>query len=402
MERRGRATVGLVALSQVVHFLTFSGVPLLLPLIRQDLGITFAQAGVLSVAMTTSYALSQIPAGYVCDRYGAKRLFFAGLMGWSLLALTLSAVVSYWIAALALFAAGAFRALLFAPGLVLVSSWFPADRKATAMSFFIIGSFIGTIALSLSAPFLSSHFGWRQTFAFYALLGVAMAVAFWFFAAEKSRKSDLKRVDLQDARHMFTQPILWVCNGLQFIRFSTVMAFHFWLPSLLLSDRGFPLESVGVIVALSAACAAAANPLGGYVSDRLRNPPLVIGASLAIIACTSALLVSVASTAVLLIVVALHSIFMTIYFGPLFFVPVEVLGQRTAGLATGIGNFFANLGALASAYALGLIKDATGSFTAGFYAMAVLCTAGVLLSIVLARLRKRVPEREPHARAHPA
>jgi sugar phosphate permease len=80
---------------------------------------------------------------------------------------------------------------------------------------------------------------------------------------------------------------------------------------------------------------------------------------------------------------------MTIYFGPLFYVPVEVLGHRTAGLVTGVGNLFANLGALSAAYLLGLIKDFTGSFTWGFFGIAGLCCVGVLLSFVLAGLRRR-------------
>jgi sugar phosphate permease len=91
----------------------------------------------------------------------------------------------------------------------------------------------------------------------------------------------------------------------------------------------------------------------------------------------------------LLAVIALNAIFMTIYFGPLFYVPIEVLGQRTAGLVTGVGNLFANLGALSAAYLLGVVKDFTGSFAWGFFGIASLCSVGVLLSVVLARLRQR-------------
>ena len=52
----------------------------------------------------------------------------------------------------------------------------------------------------------------------------------------------------------------------------------------------------------------------------------------------------------------LHAVF---YFGPLFFVPVEVLGQRVAGMSTGFSNMFANFGGLSAAYALGLVKATT-------------------------------------------
>ena len=389
MKRDATSTVTLVVLSQVVHFLTFGAIALLLPLIREDLGISFSQAGMLSAAATLSYAITQIPAGYLCDRYGAKRLFFGGLLGWSALAIGLALAYSYWIAVVALFAAGACRALLFAPGLTLVVSWFPSDRRATAMGVFLIGSFIGTIGVSLTGPALSAVLGWRLTFGLYAALGIVIAIAFWRLAAEKPRAERGSRVRLRDAGKLLGSGVLWVCNALQFVRFSVATAFNFWLPSLLLADRGLSLGTVGLIVALSAASAAAANPLGGYISDRLRNPPLVIGGSLAVLACTSVLLVSVESLPVLLAVIALNAVFMTIYFGPLFYVPVEIFGQRTAGLVTGVGNLFANLGALAAAYALGVVKDTTGSFAHGFYGIAALCVIGVVLSVALARMRQR-------------
>jgi nitrate/nitrite transporter NarK len=382
-------TVSLIVLSQVVHFLTLSAVALLLPLIRTDLAISFSQAGMLSAAATLSYALTQIPAGYLSDRYGPKRLFFAGLLGWSLLGIALALSFSYWIAVAVLFAAGACRALLFAPGLTLVASWFPPDRRATAMGLFLVGSFIGTIGVSLTGPALSAELGWRLTFGLYAGLGVAVAFAFWRFGGEKSRSDRGTRVRLSEAGGLLRSRVLWVCNGLQFIRFSVATAFNFWLPSLLLTDRGLSLGLVGVVVAISAACAAAANPLGGYVSDRLRNPPLVIGGSLAILACSSVLIVTVQSLPLLLAVIALNSVFMTIYFGPLFYVPVEIFGQRTAGLVTGVANLFANLGALTTAYALGVVKDSTGSFARGFFGIATLCVLGVFLSFVLARIRHR-------------
>jgi predicted MFS family arabinose efflux permease len=257
------------------------------------------------------------------------------------------------------------------------------------MSIFLVGSFIGTITVSLLSPALTGAFGWRMTFALYASLGLATACAFWRLGAENPRPPRAQRIRLRAAMGIFRSPLVCVCNALQFIRFAAATAFNFWVPSLLLSDRGLPLTRVGLLIAFSAACAAAANPLGGYLSDRLGNPPLVIGGSLAVLACTSVWIVAADSTVVLMLAVGLNSIFMTIYFGPLFAVPIEALGKPTAGFATGVGNLFANLGALAAAYTLGWLKDATGSFAAGFHSIAALCAFGVLLSVLLARLRRR-------------
>src|SRR3970282_396699 len=136
--RDGITTVALVVFCQIVHWLTVAAIPLLLPLIREDLQISFTQAGMLSVAATLSYTLMQIPAGYLSDRFGPGRLFFLGLFGWSSLALVFGLVHAFWLALLVQFVAGAFRALLFVPGLALLASWFPPGRRATAMSLFML------------------------------------------------------------------------------------------------------------------------------------------------------------------------------------------------------------------------------------------------------------------------
>lgn len=158
---------------------------------------------------------------------------------------------------------------------------------------------------------------------------------------------------------------------------------------MLVADQGFSLQAFGLVVAMGAALSALANPLGGYLPVRFGNPPTIIGASLAGLACTCALLVWVESSMALLIVIAFGSVFLQIYFCPPFFVLVEVMGQRAAGSVVGFTNLFANLSGLLTAYALGAVKDLTGSFQWGFLGISVLCMVGVILSVVLARMRQR-------------
>ena len=91
----------------------------------------------------------------------------------------------------------------------------------------------------------------------------------------------------------------------------------------------------------------------------------------------------------LLAVIAVYSIFLGFYFGPLFLVPVEVLGSRVAGTTIGFSNLFANIGGFVCVYTLGAVKDQSGSFAWGFLGIAALCIGGVMLSVVLARMRTR-------------
>ena len=391
---RQRVTnVVLVFVCQAFHSLTFIGLALLLPLIREDLQISYTEAGVLAAAATLSYALGQIPAGFLADRYGPRRLFFIGLMGWSILSLTLGLIHTFWLAVLNLFVAGAFRALLFAPGLALLASWYPRERGASAMSLYMLGAYTGNILLALAGPALAVWLGWRTAFMLFAAAGVCAALAFYALGSDKARTAGARPFAIREALHLLRHKVLWLCSAIQFVRFSAVTGFVFWLPSVLVTERGFSLQSVGFVVAMGAALSALANPLGGYLSDRFRNPPAIIGASLAGLACACALLMWVESTLALLTVIAFGSIFMQMYFGPLYFVPVELVGQRAAGTVIGFSNLFANAGGLATAYALGAVKDITGSFQWGFLAISALCVVGVALSVVLAQLRRRAPYR---------
>jgi sugar phosphate permease len=389
--RDGITTVALVVFCQVVHWLTIAAIPLLLPLIREDLQISFTQAGMLSVAATLSYTLMQIPAGYLSDRFGPGRLFFLGLFGWSSLALAFGLVHAFWLALLLQLVAGAFRALVFLPGLALIASWFPPGRRATAMSLFMLGGFTGAIALALAGPLLTALYGWRTALFLFAALGMGAALLYRAYAKERPRAQPLQQLALSDVFRLVRYPIMWVCNGLQFVRFSVVTAFYFWLPSLLVIDRGLSVQETGLVMAMSAALMAPSNTLGGYVSDRIGNPPLVIGASLAILACTSVLLGVVESIPLLLLVIAVNSVFLHFYFGPLFLVVMEAPGPRIAGTATGFSNLFANIGGLITAYALGAVKDQAGTFTWGFVGVSGACLAGVALAVILARMRQRAP-----------
>jgi len=91
----------------------------------------------------------------------------------------------------------------------------------------------------------------------------------------------------------------------------------------------------------------------------------------------------------LIAIIMLNAIFVQFYFGPLFAIPVEVLGPNMTATTTGVGNFFANLGAFTFALLLGALKDATGSFNAGFYAMAGACLVALVFTILLARVNQK-------------
>jgi sugar phosphate permease len=91
----------------------------------------------------------------------------------------------------------------------------------------------------------------------------------------------------------------------------------------------------------------------------------------------------------LVVLIFINAIFLQMYFGPLFSVPVEILGVRKAGISTGFSNFFANIGGLSATYLLGALKDTTGAFKPGFLAICGACFLGLALTFMLARMRRK-------------
>ena len=154
-------------------------------------------------------------------------------------------------------------------------------------------------------------------------------------------------------------------------------------------QRHYSLQVAGALVALGAAISAPSNLVGGYVADRLGRPISVIAVSLVALGANLLLLASSHSLTTLIVAVVINAVFSQLYFGPLFSVPMELFGNRNAGFLSGFGNGFANLGAFTFIYALGAIKDATGSFDAGFDAIAGACAIGFLCTLALGRVRVR-------------
>ena len=368
--------------------LASGGISLFLPLIRSEAGLSFTQGGALSASSTFVYALMQIPSGYLADRFGPRRLFLVGLLGTACLSICFALLHVYWMFVLNQAISGVFRAFLFAPGLLLISSLFPPQRRATAMGLYVAGGSSSNILLNAVGPVLVGPLGWRTLFILFSLAGIAAALVYRSFGVYSVAAASGPRFTPKDILGLFRHRAMLLVAGIQYVRLAVAGGLQFWLPSVLVA-RGYSLHAAGLMVALGLTVTAPANLLGGYVSDRLRNPLLVIGVSQCVLALTTFMLVRVDQPALLIAVIVVNGLFVQMYFGPIFNVPIQLLGPRTAGMTSGYGNLFANLGGVTFAYGLGAVKDATGSFSDGLYLLTALCLAGLLCTLTLSRSLRR-------------
>ncbi|GAB3889215.1 MFS transporter [Kibdelosporangium lantanae] len=382
---RRRLSVLLIVLCQSSQALVTGGIALFLPLIRGDLGLSYTQGGTLAAASTLTYALMQVPVGVLADRVDTKKLFLVGLVGVNVLACGFAVVDSYPWLVVNQAVSGVFRSMAFAPGLILVGRQFPASKQATAMGLYVAGGFSSSIVLNLVGPLLVGPLGWRGVFLVCAAVGVVTLVLYgWVGDAGVEKK--VTRPPLRELPGLLRHPVVAVTGVIQFVRLAAVQGVAMWLPTFVVVQKGYSIQTAGLLVAMAAALTAPSNIMGGYVADRTGRPLAVVGVALAVVAASLVGFVLVDSLWLLVVVIAVNAVVIQVYFGPLFAIPIAYLGRSVAGAISGFGNFCANLGGFTAVWALGRVKDATGSFTVGFLLVAGVCVVGLGAVVVLWRL----------------
>lgn len=391
-----RTRIGSLLLAQATQNFTLGALALLLPLIRRDISMTFTEAGALSVAATVSYAVMQVPSGYLGDRLGAHRVMIVGLLGLNGLTLLMATARSYLFLVIVLSVLGVFRSLAFAPGLRLITAEFPAERRATAMSSFVAAGFVSNLLLSVVAPPLAGPLGWRGLLVLFSAVSlVPVAVYAVVGRSAPPNRTLASRPDAAELRDLLRERIVVLASVVQFARLAAVMSVRFWLPTYLITDRDLSLSAAGWVVALGSVMSIGANLLGGHISDEWQQPILVIVTSLTVLVVTFVLLALTKNVTMIVVVVAVQSLFIQAYSGSLFEVPLISLGERAAGTLNGFGNFWANVGGLVTTYVLGAVKDATGSFNAGWFCLAALCAVALAAALAMRQPARHDPVLSP-------
>lgn len=386
----------LVLLLQSFQTVSSTGIALLLPSIRTELDLTFTQGGTLAAANIFSYALLQLPAGYLADRFGLKRMFVIGGFGATFLLLTFGLVPNYRYAILNQTIAGIFHAFLFQAGLALLANLFGPERRATAMGLSLVGIFSGQLLINALGPALAQYFSWRVPFIAFGVTGILAALTYLWLGRSLATAPLRQPLRITEALRFFAHPFMWICGLLQYIRLGIIQGISFWLPSLLIDEKGLALGVTGLILAFRSTLIAPSTMLGGYLSDAYRQPTAIMAVSLVILAITTAAFVALPAGGLLITLIMLNAIFVQFYFGPTFALPIERYGTRMMGTLSGFGNLFANLGAFSFTYLLGALKDQTGHFDSGFYTLTGTCVIGLALTALLEKVR-RLPPNEANA-----
>jgi nitrate/nitrite transporter NarK len=352
-----------------------SAYSLVLDAIKAEMALSYSQAGALMSAYFMGYALGQIPWGVLADRRGSRPVIAVSILGVS--ASTLLFGFSWGVeAALATrFLAGLLGAGVFVPCVRLVSGWYKSDERGTALGVLNIGGSLGLLVASWAAPLLAEGAGWRLTAETVGAAGVAVSALVWLLLRDGDQAAyggiDLSSLPLRSRD-------FWILASTQFVRLGSYYTFIAWLPLVLREEYGLSLVATSGALSLFNMAGMFANPLGGVVSDRVGKKAVILISLLLMALALLAFTRDLTGLAVYATVLVLGW-FINFVRSPIFTVIPDIFGTKNAGSISGIHNTFASLGALVLPFTLGLVRDVTASYAAGWVALSALLLAGSAL-----------------------
>jgi ACS family tartrate transporter-like MFS transporter len=374
-----------------------------------DLGFSAAVYGFGAGVFFIGYALFEVPSNLMLVRFGA-RLWIARIMiTWGILSVAMmfvSGPTSFYVLRFLLGVAEAG----FLPGIIYyLGNWYPAADRARALSWFmlaiplstVIGAPLSGVLLQLDG--LHGLEGWQWLFLLEGMPAVVLgfvvlgyltdepAHAKWLDAHERRWLAERMATEQHaaHARHgvglkaAFVHPTVWLLGLILFACQCGSYGLTLWIPQIVRGLSGFSDLTVSMISALPYVAAAIGMIAIGTSSDRTGERflhiaiPSAIGA-LGFIA--SAYFVSPLTGMIALTIAAVGDLGTR---GPFWSLPTRFLTGSAAAAGIALINTMASLGGFVGPYAVGIVRDVTGSFSGGlvFLAVLLLLAAGAAVAL---------------------
>lgn len=373
------------------------------PAISKELGLNAIQMGYVFAVFGVTYALLEIPSGWLCDRIGPRKVLTRIVLWWSFFTAATGWAWNYpsLLATRLLFGAG--EAGCF-PGLAKsFRTWLPQSERAMAEGFKATAARWAAACTPFLLVKLFHYVSWRGAFSIFGAIGVAWAVAFfWWYRDDPAQHRGVNKAELkilahdqeERARPLGATPwrsflgsrsawalcVQWFCHYYGFYFYIT------WLPTYLLKARGLSLQQGALMAGMPMLSAGVGSMFCGWLAPRLARSP-------GSVAWTRRLLAYCAyggASAMLLVFTSIRdpfwamcamslSAFAAEFSGPISWTTVMDLGGRHVGALSAAMNMMGHLGGSVAPATIGYILEATGyHWTIAFYASAAIYSAGAI------------------------
>jgi len=402
---------GLLALITAINYLDRQTLPVVIGEIQRDIPISNLAFARLQALFLLAYAIMYAGGGRFVDLAGTR-------YGYAIIASLWSVACAAHAAASSVFGLGTARFFLglgegggFPASAKAVAEWFPPRERSMAFGLFNTGSAVGAVVAPPIVAAIALAFGWRAVFIVTGIVGVLWA-AVWFAlyappaanrfvgAAERGYLAEANQPSQTTAAVPWLQLLriraVWTLIVVKFLTDGAWFFFIFWLPKYLGDARGFDMAAIGSYAWIPYAFAGAGSLTSGWLSSLLIRRGLTLDSSRKI-----ALGLGAALMPLSLLVVRSPIEQALLYVGLAFLghqfwsvivqtLPADLFPARAVGSVAGLIGCAGSFGAMLFNLLVGVIIDATGSYTVPFVAAGLLHPASfVLVLVTLGRIEQR-------------
>lgn len=365
---------------------------------KHDLSLTDAAYSLGAVFFFVGYVLFEVPSNMLLHKFGARKTFARIMFLWGSVSVLMVAVSSTTQFYVLRFLLGVFEAGFF-PGIVFyLTFWFPARRRAGALSVFYAGVAVAGVLGGLVSGWIMRGMdgvhgihGWQWMLAIEGapavILGIVAffylkdnpTVASWLSAGEKRRLAETLAFDSKPGEHSHSflsalgNKYVYIFAFVYFCLTSAILLLLFWMPTMIKEFGITDIVQISLYSAIPNAIGAAGVIVIARNSDRRneRKWHFVLcgaGAAAALALLTVHGIGFALSMAFLTVaavcVYAAHPIFWS--------VPATFFRGPNAAASIALVSSIGVSSGTITPYLIGLIKTYTGSMNNAFYFVAAL------------------------------
>ncbi len=244
------------------------------------------QKNAILMAFFWAYALGQVPAGWLSERFGKRTLMSVLILLWSAFTALMSFAESFEMLLLARIGCGLAQAGAYPIASSLIAQWAHPGWRGMASSIVSLGGRLGLVLAPVLTGFIITQFdNWRMAGWIYGATGIGMAAAFWMIfretPAEHPRCNEaeinylnegrIARQTLSPAKFplfaLLTDTSLWLMCAVQFLTNVGWVFVANTLPGYFKNVLHLSDEQNGIISTVTLMVSFFGLPLGGLLTD---------------------------------------------------------------------------------------------------------------------------------------
>ncbi|ESQ78905.1 MFS transporter [Asticcacaulis sp. YBE204] len=403
-----RLSLVLLVITGALNYLDRSALSVTNAAIREEMGLSPIEMGLLLSAFSWSYAIAQLPVGGLIDRYRPRLFLTLGVAFWSIAQALCGLVTSFATFLGARILLGVGESPQYPTAARVVSDWFPPEKRGFPTGVFNSASPLGT---AIAPPLLSVFlvlWGWRAVFVVLGVAGLFVAALWWaaYRNPEDVKLSDEDRAKISLAAEekkasggikawgaLFRHATTW---GMIFGFFGSVYLnwlYLSWLPNYLQMERGMDTIRSGFAAFVPFFFGFIGCLVAGGLSDRLvkltgstvkGRKYLAIGAMFGMAAFTVPAALVQSNTLALACISAVIFLANVASVGSWALVSAVAPPTQVASLG-GLQNFGGFIGGALAPIVTGYIVQTTGSFVPALLVGAAAASLSALVYLFVVR-----------------